>query len=163
MADNFISLFKQLVVVVLFALPMSTAIDNNDFYIIDDGNFDDWKTMIDEFGRTVQWHYTYEEYDLYHRAFGSDKFKFLTAKLKCKYQYFIYLFIFIKYKYIILANNELIGSIYLVKYDDDSAFVGAYYIFPKYRGAGIGCRLFDELIKQTNGENMNVALFACLY
>jgi ribosomal protein S18 acetylase RimI-like enzyme len=48
----------------------------------------------------------------------------------------------------------------LLKYGTDSAFIGGYYIFPQYRQLGIGSRLFTELIKQSNTQNINIGLFS---
>ncbi len=64
-------------------LAKMTLIKQDD-YVIVDGTFDNWKTLVDEINLTVQWYYTYEEYSLWKRAFDHDDFKFLIAKLKCK-------------------------------------------------------------------------------
>ncbi|KHN85949.1 Uncharacterized protein F36G3.2 [Toxocara canis] len=89
-------------------------------------------------GISEGWVMCYEDYDAYLSWLGADKLRHAVAKTKV---------------------GEFIGCCMCLNMDD-MAFVAMYYVRPKYRGKGIGERLFKTALPTSLMQKKNVGLHA---
>uniref|UniRef100_A0A914XKG7 N-acetyltransferase domain-containing protein n=1 Tax=Plectus sambesii TaxID=2011161 RepID=A0A914XKG7_9BILA len=108
-------------------------------YTIEAGDVADWKEATDLTSKNVQWELSYNDLEVYWKAYGKDNVIFLVARNE---------------------DRQFCGCALLGKAKGNISTIAMYFVMPELQGTGIGNAIFAKLTESSIKEGRNIGMNA---